>query len=287
MFSIITITHNRRVLLQKAIASVLSQTVTELEHIIVDDGSTDGTAALVSEIQDPRLRYVARPHSGHLSRLRNTGLEQAKGELIVFLDSDDFFEPGCLQWLLQVYRDPAVKTVIYNAFISSGVEKEILFKKDMFRQPKNLLTARLKNELVVYSSCFSFRVLPGLSNRFNGHMRFGDNDLHVRRLVEGGVRIVEQPLVTITKHSGNMSQSSRENPSFIPAYAEALQTLEYLKAGRHISYWLYAQTASLYLYQLAQEFRKIDRLQEARQNYRRAFLKFPMNLKALARYLFS
>jgi len=284
MFSIITITHNRRAFLEKAIASVLQQTVAGLEHIIVDDGSTDGTAALIAEINDPRLKYIHLPHSGHLSKLRNTGLEQAQGELVAFLDSDDLFEPDCLQKLLQAYEDPGIKTVICNAYVASDNKKEVLFKNLPQRQ-NNLLAARLKNKLIIYSSCFSFRIAAGFSNRFNEQMLYGDNDLHIRRLVEGGVCILGQPLVTITKHATNMSQSSRENPSFIPAYTEALETIRNLKEGRHISYWLYARTASLYLYQLAHELRKIDRKKEARKNYLQAFSKFPLNLKALARYL--
>jgi glycosyltransferase involved in cell wall biosynthesis len=286
MFSIITITHNRRALLEKAIASVLSQSITDLEHIVVDDGSTDGTASLIAQINDPRLKYLSLPHSGHLAKLRNAGLEQARGELIAFLDSDDLFEAGCLHKLLTAYEDPAIKTIIANAFVLSDKGKTLLFKKDLLQGQNNLLAARLKNDFVICSCCFSFRNLPGSPNRFNEQMRYGDSDLYIRRLIDGGVQIIREPLATITKHGSNMSYGSRENPSFIPAYTEALETLENLKAGGHVSSWLYARTASLYFYQLGNELRGIERRKEARQNYRKAFLKFPLKLKALVRYLF-
>jgi glycosyltransferase involved in cell wall biosynthesis len=284
MFSIITITHNRKALLEKAIISVLNQSVTDLEHIIVDDGSTDGTAAFIAEINDPRLKYISLPHSGHLSKLRNAGLEQARGELITFLDSDDLFEPDCLQKLQEAYADLAIKTVIGNAFVLSDKGKRLLFTKNLPGQ-NNLLASRLKNDFIICSCCFSFRNLPYSPNRFNEQMKYGDSDLYIRRLIDGGVQIIREPLATITRHGSNMSYGSRENPSFIPAYTEALETLENLKAGRHVSSWLYARTASLYFYQLANELWGIERRQEARQNYKQAFLKFPLNLKALVRYL--
>ncbi|MBI3160565.1 MAG: glycosyltransferase family 2 protein [Chloroflexi bacterium] len=88
--SVILPTHNRAALVQHSIRSVLAQTYTDYELIVVDDGSTDGTEAALA--QDGRLRYVRQANAGPAAA-RNRGLRLARGELITFLDDDDLYEP--------------------------------------------------------------------------------------------------------------------------------------------------------------------------------------------------
>jgi glycosyltransferase involved in cell wall biosynthesis len=77
----------------RAVRSALGQSRVQLEVLIVDDGSTDATELLVSEISDPRVRYLKRPVSGGVSAARNTGISEAKGRWIAFLDDDDVWAP--------------------------------------------------------------------------------------------------------------------------------------------------------------------------------------------------
>ena len=88
-FSIIIPAYNRSAVVGRAIASCLIQDHPAFEVIVVDDGSTDGTAKRVSEIVDPRLRLLAQPVNRGVSPARNLGVEHARGEWIVCLDSDD------------------------------------------------------------------------------------------------------------------------------------------------------------------------------------------------------
>ena len=88
--SVLIPTWNREEYLGEAIESVLNQTYQDFEIIVVDDGSTDGTAELVKHYE--RVRYVWQPHSG-ISAARNLALEKAQGELIAWLDSDDLYVP--------------------------------------------------------------------------------------------------------------------------------------------------------------------------------------------------
>lgn len=97
--SVILPTYNRERYLPEAIASVFAQTLHDLELIIVDDGSTDSTAALVGAIADERVRYIALPHRGLCAAL-NAGLRAARGEFIARLDSDDVFLPEALTTLV-------------------------------------------------------------------------------------------------------------------------------------------------------------------------------------------
>jgi glycosyltransferase involved in cell wall biosynthesis len=90
--SVVIPTYNRAHTVLDAVRSVLSQRFRDLEVIVVDDGSTDGTAALLAPVVDPRLRVITGRHAG-VSAARNLGVSKASGRLISFLDSDDLWHP--------------------------------------------------------------------------------------------------------------------------------------------------------------------------------------------------
>ena len=97
--SVVLPTFNRAGLLPRAVRSVVGQTFSSWEVIIVDDGSTDETAAVASDLRadvGDRLVCAVQPHAG-ASVARNTGIERARGRLVAFLDSDDEFLPDKLE----------------------------------------------------------------------------------------------------------------------------------------------------------------------------------------------
>lgn len=91
--SVVVPTWNRLELLPRTVESVLGQTFDDLELLVVDDGSTDGTPRYLDSIIDPRLRRVSLPHTGNVARVRNAGARAARGRLLCFLDSDDLWLP--------------------------------------------------------------------------------------------------------------------------------------------------------------------------------------------------
>jgi glycosyltransferase involved in cell wall biosynthesis len=93
--SVVIPTYNRAHIVLNAVRSVLSQTFRDIELIVVDDGSTDDTAARLAAIDDPRLRCLMGRHAG-VSAARNLGVSKASGDLIAFLDSDDLWHPDKL-----------------------------------------------------------------------------------------------------------------------------------------------------------------------------------------------
>ena len=105
-FSVVITTYNRVSTLPRAIDSVLSQRGVDFELIVVDDGSTDDTPNFLDHISDSRLSWIRRPNGG-LSAARNTGIAQASGHWITFLDDDDTALPGWLSGLRELIDDRA------------------------------------------------------------------------------------------------------------------------------------------------------------------------------------
>jgi glycosyltransferase involved in cell wall biosynthesis len=90
-------TYNRANKLKQAIDSVLSQTFTDFEVLVMDDGSIDNTSELISSFNDSRIVYSWEKNYGGPSRPRNRGINSAKGEWICFLDSDDYWKVSKLK----------------------------------------------------------------------------------------------------------------------------------------------------------------------------------------------
>ena len=113
-FSVIIPLYNKAPYIRKALESVLAQTYIDYEVIVVDDGSTDGSAEIAeSFLQDPasslspfasRLRLLKQPNQG-VSAARNNGVAQSHGDYLAFLDADDWWEPTYLERMAQLIKD--------------------------------------------------------------------------------------------------------------------------------------------------------------------------------------
>src|SRR5262245_54347924 len=101
LVSVVIPTFNRARDLERAIASVLQQTVRDLEVIVVDKESTDDTDAVVAQFEDPRLQMVKTRNAGIVGKSRNVGIARAGAEFVAFLDSDDWWKPRKLEYSLQ------------------------------------------------------------------------------------------------------------------------------------------------------------------------------------------
>jgi glycosyltransferase involved in cell wall biosynthesis len=129
--SVVLPTFNRRATLERATRSVLDQTYANLELIVVDDGSTDGTDGLVALLNDPRLRYLRLPGRSGPARARNAGIRESTGALIAFQDSDDEWLPEKLA--LQVaalQRAPATVGLMAGSYWLVGPEGRRLIRSD-------------------------------------------------------------------------------------------------------------------------------------------------------------
>jgi glycosyltransferase involved in cell wall biosynthesis len=116
LVSVIVPAYNAAAVLRDALRSVAHQTYPRWEAIVVDDGSTDATGDLVREFaaRDARFRLIQQPNAG-VSAARNAGIAQARGEIIAFLDSDDFwFQPKLEQQLHLWNKHPEANLLFTN-----------------------------------------------------------------------------------------------------------------------------------------------------------------------------
>jgi glycosyltransferase involved in cell wall biosynthesis len=112
--SVIIPTFDRADLLLRAVRSVLHQTYTNLELIVVDDGSADNTQQVVAAIEDTRMRFLKQKHGG-ANPARNKGARAARGQLLTFLDSDDEALPDWLAKLEFEAREERIGIVFCGA----------------------------------------------------------------------------------------------------------------------------------------------------------------------------
>lgn len=102
--SVIIPLYNKEREIEGTIRSVLAQRLQPLEIVVVDDGSTDRSAALVKAIPSPLIRLVRQPNAGECAA-RNRAIAEARGELLALLDADDEWEEGFLEEVAALYRE--------------------------------------------------------------------------------------------------------------------------------------------------------------------------------------
>lgn len=127
--SVVVPVYNVEAYLEKCVRSILSQTYPDLEVILVDDGSTDPSGALCEDLArtDPRVRVIHQENQG-LGGARNTGIEAARGEWLLFVDSDDWLEPDLLARELEAARRTGADLVVpaFRTVDEAGRELAVL-----------------------------------------------------------------------------------------------------------------------------------------------------------------
>lgn len=141
MISVIIPLYNKEPIIERSLQSVLSQDYDDFEVVVVNDGSTDRSADIVRSINDPRIRLIEQENGGP-SKARNTGIKNAKGEWIVFLDADDELLPGAIELFLESRKSyPDYDFYNYSWYSDDGTNRSIYGK---------LKNGRIKNPFKNY-----------------------------------------------------------------------------------------------------------------------------------------
>lgn len=147
-FSVVIPTYNRAALLRRALDSVFAQHCGDLEVVVVDNSSSDGTGPMLAAIGDARLRVATVQNHGVIAYSRNVGMRLARGCWVAFLDSDDTWLPDKLaQVRRQIARWPDGVLVAHDVWIVDGQQRRYLRYG-----PRR---SDLRESLMLYGNCFS------------------------------------------------------------------------------------------------------------------------------------
>ncbi len=140
-YSIIIPAYNCENTIERAIDSVIAQTYSNWELIVVNDGSSDGTVTRVTSFSDERIIVINQENVGP-GKARNVGVSNAKGDYIVFLDSDDYYEPTFLKCIEDINEEKA-RDIVFVDFVLESISGKVKDKSSIytFRNYK-------KNELI-------------------------------------------------------------------------------------------------------------------------------------------
>lgn len=205
LISVIIPTHNRRELLLRAIDSVLKQTHEELEIIVIDDASTDGTQSAVLDLHEERIQYVRLPEQSGACAARNKGVDMARGEYIAFHDSDDVFHPDKLEKQLQYLTDTDADVVVcaMRRFGADGSEE--IFPADAEERP--LTYSELLLENLCSTQCILGKASVFRDVRFDDALpRLQDWDLMLRVARSYRVLLDARPLVDVYLQTDSISR---------------------------------------------------------------------------------
>jgi glycosyltransferase involved in cell wall biosynthesis len=114
--SVLIPTFNYGRFLRESLGSVFSQTVTNFEIVVVDDGSTDETSEILHSVSDPRVKVFKIPHLG-IANARNRALREASGEFVAFLDADDRWRPDKLEKQLSILQSEPAVGAVFSDFV--------------------------------------------------------------------------------------------------------------------------------------------------------------------------
>ena len=259
--SIIIPAYNRSEFLTQAVRSVLSQTMTDFEVLVVDDGSTDDSRAVIENIHDVRLRYFYKQNGG-VSSARNFGLARTVGEYVCFLDSDDFWPSGYLEIMLRKMRENPDYEAAYcmRTLLFPDGTKVRSYQKEYFMSGR--LTENLFKKSFIQTStlCFKRTVLQGL---FFDESLNNAEDADMWLKVSTRTKFLFVPDIQIIYREGFSSSSSQE---FSSQQCNRIRVLErfYFRLGgdKYIS----KKTA---VNKLSRAYRSVAK-KSCRDKYRRA-----------------
>lgn len=212
LISVIIPLYNKEAIIGRSIQSVLSQSFKDFELIIVNDGSTDGSAKMVKTFCDDRILFIEQENGGP-SKARNTGIRHAQGDWIVFLDADDELLPDALSnfWSSHL-RHKDADIIDYGTILKSGERtKKRLHKEEGYI--KNNFKSWFYGELMPGSGHSMFHTSLFKENLYDERLRRYEDAELLFRMLKKAVVYMETLPAFIVNTEFSMASNARENIS--------------------------------------------------------------------------
>ena len=210
--SVVMAAHNARETIGMTLTSLFAQTARSWEAIVVDDGSSDGTARVVEALADDRVHVVTQSRAG-AAAARNRGLALARGDVIGFLDADDFLFPEYLERSLALLASSPQKTIVtHNAYYltRAGLDPRLVRHRDAL--PRSLARqqdALLRSNVVSIMSVFPRELLDDVTGFDVALERAEDWDFWIRASFAGWtVAHQRSPMALINRTRESLTSAS-------------------------------------------------------------------------------
>ncbi|MBP5156273.1 MAG: glycosyltransferase [Treponema sp.] len=209
LVSVVIPTYNRAYCIRRSMDSVLGQTYGNLELIVVDDGSTDGTEDAVRSCTDARVRYIRLEKNGGPSRARNEGIRLARGEFVAFHDSDDVWHPEKLEKQLKLMEeDPECQLVFCKYRVHgktvSDVPQEDVF--DLSGTEHGMLDVLIRENKIGTPTMLLRRSALDAAGTFDEKLRtMEDWDLALRIARQGKISFLPEALLDVYPSEGSVN----------------------------------------------------------------------------------
>ena len=134
LVSVVVPLYNKELYVKRTIDSILAQSYDKFEVVVIDDGSTDESASIVSKITDGRVRIISQKNAGE-GAARNSGIRESKGVLVAMLDADDEWHPDFLRAVVdlhQTYPEAGICATAYRTIYKRNLVVETTLSKDVF-----------------------------------------------------------------------------------------------------------------------------------------------------------
>jgi glycosyltransferase involved in cell wall biosynthesis len=207
LVSIIMPAYNAERYIGEAIGSVLAQTHTNWELLVVNDGSTDGTRVVIERFDDPRIRVFHKPNGG-IGSARNMALPHVRGAFLCGLDSDDVFPPRSLEARLQVFAEHPGTDIVDGrvVFMDATLTKTLrVFTPTYTGEPFRELV-RLSGDCYMGFS-WMIRWPPERSIRFPEDLSHGEDLVFCMEYAPGKTYRYTQDTVLIYRRTGHSSMA--------------------------------------------------------------------------------
>lgn len=296
MISVIMLTYNRASMVTKMIDCVLSQSLTEFEYIIIDNGSTDNTAEILEEYQseDSRIKVVRSDKPLTIGAARNIGISHATGDYITFVDDDDRLSPEYLQYLFGLITE-------FDAQIAvAGTEEEengVIRPQCTFSERECLSGEEAVCELLqrkrIRAGTAAKMILRTIAEKYPFPENSYHEDIHVtykflgeaERVAMGG-----KPIYRCLRHGGNVSSFTSDRNLWteekLQEYITAFKEREAYIADRFLALEEYARY-STYSYEISMCRQLLDDPPEGAEDIlQKMYFDIQVNLRKILRYPF-
>ncbi|MFT4673738.1 MAG: glycosyltransferase involved in cell wall biosynthesis [Saprospiraceae bacterium] len=236
-FSIIIPVYNKEKYLSKTLESVLQQSFTDFEVLIIDDGSIDGSEHIIKGYIDSRIHYIKQKNKG-VSEARNAGIQSATAQYIALLDADDTWHPNYLESMYTLIKEYPEESVFACACSIETKSKTLLptYSNLALEDGKSAVvdyfSSSYINTILTSSSTIINRAIFNTIGIYNPTIKSGeDTDLWIRIGIAHKVVFLNKVLATYTYEPSSLSNSPKEikNTLQLDGYEEYTTTHKGLK----------------------------------------------------------